>query len=228
MSNYITDQDLAKLIQFAEDDRIDIEPALIERLNALHAAVIRNTVRHLTGTRKRNAMLQERLDRYKERENTRIQTEGFGETDMSSKEIAKGILYQLQQRKSYMVGKQKVNLILFEMYSSWLHTEKKRLCDEQPVAIESGPRFWGAFHDIDTDKKVPFEDWKALCEHSSAIAAVCKTVVEKYYNWSVPDLEQRFKKSIAYKNAHKDNNGGKWNKKISDQDIYAWRESIKP
>ena len=228
MSRFITAEDLEQLIRFAEDDRIDIEPALIEGLNALHGAVMRNTVRHLTGARKRNAMLQDRLNRYKEREMEKIAAGEFKETDLDSAIVANGILYQLQTKGGYQIGKQKVNLILFEMYSSWLHSNKKHLCEEYPVAQESGPRFWRAFSEVDPSKKVPYSEWQKLYEKSGAIADFCENAVEKYGRLSNEDLENKFKKTKAYKNASKENNGGKWNKRIADQDIYAWRESLKP
>ena len=228
MKRYITPEELEQLVQFAEDDRIEIDPTLIEALNTLHSAVMRNTVRHLTGARKRNALLKDRLDRYAEREKTRIDEEGFTETDMPSEMVAMGILYHLQTKSSYKITSTKLNFILYELYSSWLLTKKKRLCEEHPVWTPYGPRFWSVWTKVNPTVPVPYEKYRELTQASPAIAAACEDIAEKYFDKSANILEDRFKKSKAYKNASSEKNDGKWNKVITDQDIYAWRESIKP
>ena len=157
MSRYINEKELAALIRFADDDRENIDPSLIEALNNLHAAVMRNTARRLAGAQKRNQML------------------------------------------------------------------KERLCREHPVATEYGPMFWSVYKKINPSSRVPYEAWKELCEKNAGIAAYCRNAAQKYYDTKCSELEESFKKSKPYQKASKEYNFGKWNKEISDQDIYEWR-----
>ena len=54
-----------------------------------------------------------------------------------------------------------------------------------------------------------------------------KNATAKYGAYSEDDLAKAALQSRPYRNAHKDNNGGKWNKPIDDRDIYAYQKSIK-
>ena len=86
-----------------------------------------NTLRHLEGARKRNAMLTERLEKYKERKQEALEAGEFKETDIDSADVATALLYQLQQYPTYKLNKYKLNAILYEMYASWLYSHQERL-----------------------------------------------------------------------------------------------------
>lgn len=227
MSKYIDFQELAALVLFADDDKQPFDIDAVRRLNALQAAVERNVLRHLEGARKRNAMLQEKIDSIREKDRVRIKTEGYPETlpVLDSFEVAQGLLYQLQQLKTYKLSRTKVILILYEMYCTWLGKNKERLFDEHPVATEYGPQFWGVFKRLNTGAPVPYSQWKSLCERNSGVAAFCKNAAAKYYDKNNSTLEETFKKSAPYKNASKENNFGKWNKEISDKNIFEWKNA---
>ena len=223
----LSQQQLEELIRFASDDHTPASIEAIEALNALHAAVQRNTLKHLEGARKRNAMLSERLEKVKERKQEAIEAGEFKETGVDSADVATALLYQLQQRKTYKLTKYKLIAILYEMYASWLYSKKERLFLEHPVATEFGPRFWRIYSRVDTNKVVPYSAWKNFAEQYPDIAAFCKNAAEKYYDYAEGTLNHMFTSSKAYKNAHKDNNGGKWNKEITDADIFAWKKAQK-
>lgn len=223
----LTQQQLEELIRFASDDREPASIEAIEALNGLHAAVQRNTLRHLEGARKRNAMLTERLEKYKERKQEALEAGEFKETDIDSADVATALLYQLQQYPTYKLNKYKLNAILYEMYASWLYSHQERLFLEHPVATEFGPRFWRVYSRVDTNIRVPYSTWKIFAEKHPDLAAFIKNTAKKYFDYAESTLNRLFTSSKAYKNAHKDNNGGKWNKEITDADIYAWKKAQK-
>lgn len=224
---FLTHEQLDQLNRFASNDR-EIPPMeTLEAFNTLYAAVQRNTVRFLTGSRKRNAMLEERLEKVRERREQKILAGEFSETGLDSLDVATALLYQLQQLKTYKLNKYKLQAILYEMYASWLESKKERLFLEHPVATEFGPRFWRVFKRLETGIAVHYQAWKTFAEKSPAVAAFCKNAAAKYYDYAEGDLSRLFLASAPYKNADKDHNLGKWNKEISDADIYTWKAKQK-
>ena len=228
MNEYLSPEDLAALTAFAQDDRAQINPEQIERLGALHRAVERNALKNLTGLRKRNAMLSEKIEHFRDKEKLKISVEDFAETGLDSYEVALGLLYQLQQLKTYRLTKKKFISILYEMYASWLHSKQERLFLEHPVASFFGPQFWRVYERISLAAPVQYKDWKSLCEKNPGVAAFCKNAAEKYYDYAEGDLLRPLTKSLPFRNADKDHNGGKWNKEIADKQIYAWKDARKP
>lgn len=226
MRNFPTTQQLEQLIRFAEDDRLPLDMESLHALNSLYQAVQAGLAKRMEGLTKRNAMLQERLERNRERKEQILVEEGFPETHpgLDSVDVATGLLYQLQQLQTYKLNKNKVILILYEMYCTWLAEKKERLFSEHPVATEYGPQFWRVYKRTNTIVQVEYKDWKKLCELNSGVAAFCRNAAEKYYDYNNTTLEEKFKKSMPYKNATKDKNDGKWNKEISDNDIYNWKK----
>ena len=220
----ITQQQLDELIRFASDDRQPASIEAIEALNALHAAVQRNAIRNLEGARKRNAMLKERVAKFTQRKEEAIEAGEFKESGTDSVDVAMALLYQLQQLHTYKLTKYKLNAILYEMYASWLYSKGERLFLEHPVATEFGPRLWRVFKRVETSVSVSYQAWKRFAESNPPVAAFCKNAAAKYYDHAEGDLNRMFISSKAYKNASKENNGGKWNKEIDDRDIYLWKK----
>lgn len=220
----LTPEQVDEIVRFANDEKQLPAQDTLETFNNLYAAVQRNTVRHLEGARKRNAMLTERLDSLREKREEKIASGEFGETGLDSIDVATGLLYQLQQLKTYKLNKYKLQAILYEMYASWLYSKKERLFLEHPVATEFGPRFWRVFKRLETTTDVSYAAWKAFAEKSPAAAAFCKNAANKYYDYTEGTLNRAYMATKAYKNADKDHNGGKWNKEIEDTDIYNWKK----
>lgn len=227
MTTYLTQEELTALQAFARGESKDIDPDVVKKLSILHAEVELNLLKSYSGTRKRNAMLTERVERYRDKDRVRVAEGNFDETGLDSFEVAQGLLYQLQQLKTYRLTKSKVISILYEMYASWLHSKKERLFLENPVATEYGPQFWRVFKRLDTRAAVPYQVWKDLCEKKPGVAKFCQNAAEKYYDYKESDLQTPVLKSFPYRNATKENNGGKWGKPLSDAEIYAWKESLK-
>lgn len=227
MNTILTAAQLDELLRFADDDRQPASNEALEALNNLHSAIQKNILRHLSGARKRNAMLEERLSKYNEKNREKIDAGEFRETGLDSVEVATGLLYHLQQLRTYKLNNYKLNAILYEMYASWLESKKERLFIEHPVATEFGPRFWRVFKRLSTSTTVPYSAWKALAEKNPGVAKFCENAAAKYYDYTESTLSRMFLASKAYKNADKEHNDGKWNKEIADADIYAWKASQK-
>lgn len=224
MRQLLTHDQLDELLRYAENDKLDVDPEAVDRLNQLAAAVQRNILRNYTGARKRNALLTERLAAKKENRNTELELGHFAQTGLDSAEIAAALLYQLQQLRTYRLTDYKVIAILYEMYASWLASKGERLCEEHPVCTEYGPRFWRALKRIDTRKKQDADAWRSLAEKNPGVAEFCRNAAKKYYDMSEKDLTSNFIKSEPYKNAMPVHNNGKWNKELNDVDIYRWKK----
>ena len=223
----LTAEQLNELVCFANDDRMTIPTESLEALNSLYAAVQRNTLRHLTGIRKRNQMLTERIARYQERKEEAIQAGEFRESGRDSLDVATALLYQLQQLKTYKLNKFKLIAILYEMYASWLYSKKERLFIEHPVATEFGPRFWRVYNRIPINEIITLQTWNIFAQNNPDVAAYCINAAKKYYDYTEGTLTRMYMSSKAYKNASKENNNGKWNKEIADNDIYNWKATQK-
>lgn len=226
MSIYITHDQLDGIIRFLEGDLRTLDLEAAAALNKLNNAVQGCILKELTGARKRNSMLQERLDVRKEDREKRLESDDFQDSGLDSAEVAKALQYQLQQLKTYRLSAYKVNAILYEMYATWLFNKGERLFLEHPVANEYGPRFWHALKAVETAKIIPDAVWKLFAEKRPDVAAFCKNAARKYYDISDKTLIDSFKKTKAFQNASPSYNNGKWNKEITDTDIYQWKKSL--
>lgn len=227
MAAYLTHEQLDALVAFAMDEKAAVDTEAINALNQLCYRVQSNMTKNFTGVMKRNKMLNERLEKYRTRESNRIEAGQFEETDLDSAVLAKAILFQLQQVRTYKLSKYKVNAILYAMYASWLYSKQARLVEEHPVATPYGPRFWHAIKKLDTGTKVSHDEWRAFAEQSPAIAAFCKTACGKYYDADEAAMTRKFVASKAFEKVSADKNGGKWNLEINDAEIYAWKKRQK-
>ena len=223
----LTENQLKELMAFASDDRQSPSMEALESLNTLYFAVQRNLLKNHTGLRKRNIALNEKVQKLVDRQHDKILAGEFAETGLDSVEVALGLLYQLQQLNTYKLNKYKLNAILYEMYASWLQSKNERLFIEHPVATKFGPQFWRVFKRIETSTPVQRQAWLDLAGKNPAVAAFCKNAAAKYYDYTEGDITRPFLKSKPYKNADDSHNGGKWNKEISDQEIYAWKQEQK-
>lgn len=224
MRSTITPEELAQLTAFASDDKADVDPAAVQKLCSLHAAVTAHLAKRFAGLQKRNALLGQRLDTFKEKRTERFMQEGYDETGLDSCDVAWVLLYHLQQMHTWRLNKSKVILILYEMYCSWLSSKQQRLFLEHPVATEYGPMFWRVYKRIQTEKSVPYTKVAWLKEVNPGVAVYCENAARKYYDYDPKTLEKLFLKSKPYRMSTKEHNGGKWNKEIDDHLIREWME----
>lgn len=223
MRQKLTPEGLEALINMAEDNKAPIDVDLISALEELHSALIRRMARSLESMTAKAKTLEERTERYKILLKGNPAEGEFTETGLDSADVADALLYQLQTLRTYKLSRAKVIHILYEMYASWLASKGERLFIEHPVATEYGPMFWRVYKRLDTRKQVSQDRWESLCASNPGVAAFCRNAARKYYDYSDGDLNKIHMKSRPYKNASKEKNGGKWNKEISDNEIYAWK-----
>ena len=227
MKTYITHDQLDALVRYAMDEKAPLDIEAVEALNNLFYKVQGNLTRRYTGMSKRLSMLNERIEKYRQRETERVESGTFEEGDMDSAALARAILYQLQQMKTYKLSKFKVNAILYAMYASWLYSKKARLVEEHPVATPYGPRFWHAIKKLNHNEKITREEWNTFAEQYTAIAAFCKAACAKYYDHDDATMNRKFMSTKAFEKVSAERNGGKWNKELDDADIYAWKKRQK-
>lgn len=166
----------------------------------------------------------ERIDRHEERQTE----EGvFAESGLDSLEVADVLLYHLQELKVWKFTKNKFMSILFHMYASWLGSKKERICLEHPVATEWGPQFWRVYKRLNLSQPVSVETVKAVRQKRADITAYIANAARKYYDCKENELSAVHLKCDPYKRALPHNNGGKWNKEISDSDIFLWMNNPK-
>ncbi len=230
MRTTITHEQLDALIRYAEDERSFPGVEAIEALNLLHETVQRSSLRLLGGQIRKNAVLSERLDKYKEREQRRVDTGEFPGTGLTSVEVARALLYQLQKNAAQRISVGKIILLLYKMYATWLYSARERLFGEYPTANSFGAQFndvYAHFKNKDLYERVPYAEWRALCDKNYSVAGVIESYAAKSAAIPYKDIQDSILKSTPWLNASRENNGGKWGKIISDQDIYNWKKNLK-
>ncbi len=222
-------QQLQRLVEFAENDRAELDFEAVSALHELYHAVQRNCIKRYTGISKRNALLTERLEKYKEREQRKVDTGEFPGTGFTSVEVARALLYQMQKDPTTKISVGKLILTLYYMYASWLYSSKERLFSEHPTANSFGAQLNDVrahYKESNLYERVPYATWKAFCEKNPGVAAYVENAAAKYSRMTYNELQSEILNSNAYQNASRENNNGKWGKEIKDADIYQWKKSL--
>ena len=220
----ITPEQLDSIRNYVENNGpLPQEEALI-KYNALHAALNKKIYKDLISEKSKKKTLEKRVETFKKKDEVRAAAGVFAETvpGLDSLEVAKALVYQLNEMRAYKLSKPKVIAILYEMYASWLATKHERLFAHHPQATQYGPNFWRVSSKL-LSLTATYEDYKNIAEKNAGIAAFCKNAAKKYYDWSLGDLTRPLMKSKPYLNATADKNNGKWGKELSDADIYEWK-----
>lgn len=149
----------------------------------------------------------------------------FEEKNRDSLEVAYAIKYIANSHGIY-IKRTMLIPVLFDVYANWLYSAKEILIDEQPKAIESGPQFWKVYNKIDMKLGVDSTRrfYESLAAFNPGVIAVIKNVLTKYVAMDEKRVAEIMKNNLAYKNADKSHNGGKWNKVITPADIYLWKK----
>lgn len=224
----LTQEEINQLIAYIREDKKDVLRTNIpSKLISLFMSFQDKMAKELRDSENRAFMLERKLDRFKEKEQEDIAQGNFAETDRDSYEVALCLLYCLQQVKTYKLTKSKLLYILYLAYASWLAGHKERLFAEHPVATEFGPQFWRVYKRLNINTNVPYDVWKNMCEKNPGIARFLDNVAHKYYDYSEKMLREPIMKSEPYRHALPEKNHGKWNKEITDSEIFVWRNETK-
>lgn len=222
-SNELTAEDLQEILAFIKYGKTDVlQTRAIDKLYILASATGEKMREYNQTLQKKMLTMECKLQKYQLKE-TRLPEGTFKDSDLDSVDVAMGLIYCLQQKSTYRLTKTKVTMILYGMYCSWLGSKKERLFIEHPVATSWGPQFWRVYKRLDNlDKRLPDSVYKTLAEKNPGIAVFCRNTANKYYDWKESTLKEHFLNSEPYIHALPKKNE-KWNKEISDAEIYAWK-----
>lgn len=226
----LTQEEMNSILDYINDDTGSTQmPSydVVGNFQALYFTFQRKLAKDYEEMKKKCFRMERRLERIDAHEERQTAEGVFKESGLDSVDVADVLLYHLQQLKVYKFTKSKFMHILFHMYASWLGSKKERLCMEHPVCTEFGPQFWRVYKRLNLNLEVPYERVKALQEKRADIASYIRNAAHKYYDCKESDLAEAHKKSAPYKNALPHFNGGKWNKEISDSDIFLWQNNPK-
>lgn len=215
------------LAYIREDNEEVFRTNIPEKLTALYYTFQKKLEKELRESNNKIFALERKLDRFKKAEKEEVANGNFMETERDSYEVALVLLYCLQQLKTYRLTKTKFLYILYNAYASWLAGRKERLFTEHPVATKFGPQFWRVYKRISLQAQVPYEYWSSFCKKNAGVARFLDNVARKYYDYSENMLKDPIMKSAPYLHALPEHNDGKWNKEITDSDIFVWRSEAK-
>ena len=222
-----SEEDLKNIQAFMESgDIAALDRSAAARLANLSTAVNRRIADSAASLAKKTASLERKLLLYQAKEHLEVLKEGYPETGLDSCDVAMALLHCLQNQHTYnaKLTKNKVIYILYAMYCSWLAAKGERLFVEHPVCTEWGPQFWRVYKRLNPGATADRTAFTRLAEQNAAVAAFTRNSAAKYYDYGEGDLKKLFTKSLPYRNAMPENNGGKWNGQISDGDIVAWKK----
>lgn len=223
MSTLITPEELMSVSAFIDGQSDTVPYEVITRLQQLSLEASRALVKAAQKRAGEAERLQRKIDRMNRREDAAVETgEAFAELGYDSVDVANALIARLKEVKTYQMTKDKVSLILFEIYASWLASKKERICIEHPQATPYGPRFWRAYGKMDFSSG---DDAVArLNALNPGLSVMVANAAKKYYDYSTGDLEKYLKKSEPYRKASPAP-GGKWNTELNDSEIYWWKKS---
>lgn len=223
----LTQEELESIISYVNEDEGMPSFDTLGNFQALYFSLQRKLANDYQEMQKKCFKMKRRLERIDRHETRQVEEGVFQESGLDSLEVADALLYHLQQLKTYKFTKNKFMSIFFHMYASWLGSKKERLVMEHPVANKYGPQFWRVFTRLDLHKPVSYDAVRSLQEKRADIAVYVRNAANKYYDCKEDELSAVHTKCAPYLNAHANTNEGKWNKEISDSDIFLWQNNPK-
>lgn len=196
----------------------------IKALTHLSDAVRSENERRYLDSRRQIRELNRKVDRLSRQLSSSAQNATFQDLALDSLDLANVIVFYLQRKGESLFGKTRVIYLLYEAYSSWLGEHMERLCIEHPVATEFGPWFWRVSTKIDVKSRKTQADISKIAESNAGLVKFIENVVNKYDGYSDTRLKEFFCNAKPYRDSLPEHNGGKWNKVISDAEIYFWRK----
>lgn len=206
---------------------------LASRLFRLSDAVRTRLVADSRKTASRYASARKKLERLENaRESHRLQGD-FEEYGYDSWQILK-IIFYCADRNGLKLSSRRAIAILYLLYSSVLAKEGKRLTVEHPVANINGPQFWGAANALSKNgirTQEYAQDYRILASANPGLAEHINNAVKLYGKYYEPrdakddPVCSMLIKSAPYRKASRENNCGKWNGLIKDEEIYDWKKN---
>ena len=232
MAYNLTQEELTSILAFVNGENADVLSTDVpRRFMALSGAFQMKMLESMNAARSRCKQKERALERIQGRLAGQVNSAQFGELSLSSTEVAYAVVYLLRELQRFESMRQ-VNLILYQFYARWLHETMDRPWEnDKPALQEWGPYFWGAARSLEKSgfSVGRYEDFERIAKYGESgpmMANILKNVVKKYSGLSERGLQKECMDSFPYQNALKKKNetGAKWGEKISDVDLYYWKQ----
>lgn len=219
----LSGEEIKIICEFAETgDRSAINEEIISKFINLNAAVTKQLYKSVRAAAGTMARMEKRIERYKAENERRLEEGIVSDTGFDSVEIARALLYKLQQVKCYRLNKSKVQTILFRMYASWLAGKNERIFTERPVSGVYGPIFWKVQNKVDPKCSYTAHDFEVVAQRNPGVANYIGNVAKAYYDLSEKQIAGDLTKIKPYLNAAPNHNNGKWGKELDEKEIVEW------
>lgn len=233
MAYILTPEEFASVISFVNGESNDVlKTDVPKRFMSLSNAFQSKILEAMYSAKSECRAKTRALERAQGRIADKVNAGEFGELHLNSIDFAMAIVFLLRSVNRYE-GVRQVNFILYQFYARWLHVSTTRPWEnDRPVLQEWGPQFWGAANRLQKSSYPTgsHDDLKKIAEYEEfgpAMVNILKNVVTKYgTNMSERELQKECLDSFPYQNAlkRKQDAGTKWGEKISDTELYWWKQ----
>lgn len=208
-------------------------PAPTEELGAyfrLGEAIRRKLMTDATTAAAKAARLEERVERYRQRDNQLAEQGVFDCLGLDSVELAKAVLWSAYRQRLFVENKMKLRLVVYGVYCAWLGSARQRATIEHPVAqCAYGPTLPKMLNESRVDYRMTPTDecYRKICELEAGLAKTIDNCVSKYLSHSVKELEGYFsgKDTPFAKASAQAKKEGKSMMEIPDGDIWLWKQT---
>ena len=232
MAYNFTAEEIAGIISFVNGEnndilRTDVPKRFLSMSNAFQARVLENMHSARNACRSKDRTIARMQKRFA----GNVNAGEFGEVNLRSIDVAMAVIYLLREKQRFE-GMRQVNFILYQFYARYLHETLTRPWEvDRPALQEWGPQFWSASNKL---QHVPYgagiyDDYRKILEIKEIgpmMGKILANVVSKYCALSERELQKECVESFPYQNAlkRKNDSDGKWGEKISDSDLYWWKQ----
>ena len=239
----LTPQNLEDLVAFAEGSGESVSEEVLTEFLSLSYGLSKRLAADARIARREAERLRKKMERFEGRQQELRLNREFEHMGLDSVTLAKALLFCIQQldrklMRSSHVTMQKLMILLYDVYANSLARYDLRPTIQGPQAygytdrttnktVEMGPWFWRVAdalrETVRNQTPVDAEALEAVKKRSEDLAGMCWAVAKSRSTYTDKELFRWIKASAPYRDAHKDNNGGKWGKEYDDYLIYVWK-----
>ena len=249
MQYEFSEEDRLSVLKFLnEGDASVLDGDSVNRLFTIHDAINRKLISSFRSARRENAQLSRRMSRFEKKEDQICMEGEFYCRGVDSVTVALAVLYCYQHECarrgiSPFLSMDKLGYLVFEVYAYCLASFRERLTLDVPQfygytrksdgrRICVGPCFFRVRNRLEETLKRGYQatpdNYNALAEVDKDAAGVCWGVARKYADIQDSLILRSYQGSEPYRDAHPDNNAGKFSREYSDALVYAWKKSQLP
>ena len=196
----------------------------------LGEAIRRKLLSDMQGAVSKARRLEERLERYRNKDEQEAIDGNFDCLGLDTIELAKAVLWSAAKQNLHIESKTRFRLLVYAAYCAWLGSERQRITIDHPIAQTAyGP----VLPKMLDEKKVTFnmtpsnECYRRIAELEPGLARTIDNTINKYLSYSLQDVKEIFmgKDTPFRKVAGECERTGKATAEIPDRDIYLWKKS---